>query len=184
MGTSTVCSQGVMACDKPVALLQGRAFTEREGEREICPIVPITVLRRGMRVCPCVCARVSPHPPLQTSPPSPPSLSLSHPLSCAHSLIPSRAEKAGRAAPRSGTPVLKLTHAAGRPVDTLRATGSGRRGVMEMVHQAIYSLPQYGFSDLLSSHQGNKQTRLFPFHLVCWLQIFSLSFERQKLCIC
>lgn len=162
---------GVMACDKPVALLQARAFTQRE--REICLIVPITVLRRGMRVCPCVCAPVSPHPPLQTSPPSPPSLSLSHPLSCAHSLIPSRAEKAGRAAPRSGTPVLKLTHAADRPVDTLRVTGGGRSGVMEMVHQAIYSLPQYGFSDLLSSHQGNKQTQLFILYLACWLLIWS-----------
>lgn len=120
-----------------------------------------------MRACPCVCARVSPHPPLQTSPPSPPSLSLSHPLSCAHSLIPSRAEKAGRAAPRSGTPVLKLTHAAGRPANTLRATGGGRGGVMEMVHQAIYSLPQYGFSDLLSSHQGNKHKRLLPLFFQC-----------------
>lgn len=162
MGTSTVCSRGSW----PVTSLwpfykPEPSQRERKREREICPIVPITVLRRGMRVCPCVCARVSPHPPLQTSPPSPPSLSLSHPLSCAHSLIPSRAEKAGRAAPRSETPVLKLTHAAGRPVDTLRATGLGRRGVMEMVHQAIYSLPQYGFSDLLSSHQGNKRTETY-----------------------
>lgn len=27
---------------------------------------------------------------------------------------------------------------------------------MEMVHQGIHSLPQYGLCDLLSSHQGNK----------------------------
>lgn len=34
---------------------------------------------------------------------------------------------------------------------------------MEMVHQAIYSLPQYGLSDLLSSRQGNNNCFLFLF---------------------
>lgn len=160
MGTSTVCSLGSW----PVTSLWPFYKPEpSQRGREICPIVPITVLWRGMRVCPCVRARVSPHPPLQTSPPSSPSLSLSHPLSCAHSLSLSRAAKASSASPCSGTPVLKLTHAAGRRVDTLPTSDGGRGEVMEMVHQAIYSLPQYGFSDLLSSHQGNKQAQLFPF---------------------
>lgn len=34
---------------------------------------------------------------------------------------------------------------------------------MEMVHQAIYSLPQYGLSDLLSPRQGNNNCFLFLF---------------------
>lgn len=67
---------GVVPCVKPVAF-----------QRDL-PIVLITVVMEG-GMCVCVC---SSQPPLQTSPPSPPSLSLSHPLSCAHSLILSQAK--------------------------------------------------------------------------------------------
>ncbi|TKS84341.1 Rho GTPase-activating protein 24 [Collichthys lucidus] len=35
---------------------------------------------------------------------------------------------------------------------------------MEMVHQANYSLPQYGLSDLLSSHQGGDKERMTANH--------------------
>lgn len=62
-------------------------------------------------------------------------------------------QKSGRAAPQSRTPILKLTQTSWTlwPIQGSSLWECG--GNMEMVHPAIYSLPQYGFSDL-SAQQG------------------------------
>lgn len=146
---------GVMPCVKPVA------FLNPSFHRDL-PIVPITVPKRSIRVCVwlcvwacvwlCVCV-CTPQPPLQTSLPSFPfSFTPSQLCSLTHS---QPGQKTGRAAPQSGTPVLKLTQAAGTLLPIQGASFQACGGDMEMVRQAIHSLPQYGLSDLLSSHQGN-----------------------------
>lgn len=96
--------------------------------------------------------------------PCPPSLSLSHPLSCAHSLILSRGQNLAELLLQLGTLVLNLTQAA-RTVLLIQEASfpdchrQERRGGMAVVHQAIHTLPKYGPSDLLSSHQGKKKLK-------------------------
>lgn len=92
---------------------------------EICPLFP---LQRSQAVCVDL-----PNPPPQTSPPSPPSLSLSHPLSCAQQLILSSAKKTGAAVPQSGTPVPKadpddrdpVTHLGSFYFEVVKGDGDG-----------------------------------------------------------
>lgn len=92
---------------------------------EICPLFP---LQRSQAVCVDL-----PNPPPQTSPPSPPSLSLSHPLSCAQRLTLSSAKKTGAAAPQSGTPVPKadpddrdpVTHLGSFYFEAVKGDGDG-----------------------------------------------------------
>lgn len=92
---------------------------------EICLLFP---LQRSQAVCVDL-----PNPPPQTSPPSPPSLSLSHPLSCAQRLTLSSAKKTGAAAPQSGTPVPKadpdnrdpVTHLGSFYFEAVKGDGDG-----------------------------------------------------------
>lgn len=135
---------GVMPCAKPVAFLNPSL------QRDL-PIVPITVLKRGM----CVFVAVfSPTPSsnLTSLPSFPFSFTPSQLCSLTHS---KPGQKLAEQLLQSGTPVLKLTQTAGTLLPIQGAFFQECGGDMEMVHQAIYSLPQYGFSDLLSSHQGN-----------------------------
>ncbi len=159
---------GVVPCVKPVAFLNPNLHRD-------LPIVPITVPEeKHVRVCACVyvCVCVcTPQPPLQTSPPS---LSLSHPLSCAHSLILSRAKNwQSCSSVRNSRPQVNpggqdsVTHSGSF---SLQECG----GDMEMVHQAIHSLPQYGLSELLSSHKGNYNKGVIWLFWACWWLYVSL----------
>lgn len=79
-------------------------------------------------------AWISPTPLLRPHlPPSPPSLSLSHPLSCAQQLTLSSAKKTAGAAPQSGTPVPKadpdgrdpVTHLGSFYFEAVKGDGDG-----------------------------------------------------------
>lgn len=137
---------------------------------EICPLFPLQCSR-------AVCVDL-PNPPPQTSPPSLPPLLpfLFHtPSAVLSSSLWARPKKPPEQLPSQELPSPKLIQTAGTLWPICGASILKRWREMEMVPPAIYSLPQFGLSDLLSTHPGNNDPcMLWPsdseFSLNFWLE--------------
>lgn len=143
----------VMPLIKPAALLNQSLHKD-------LPIVPITALAHGMRG--------SPQPPLLRLhlPPLLPFL-FHTPSAVLSSSLWARPKKTVEQLPGQEllSPKLIQTARTLRPIRGSFYFEAVKRE-MEMVHPAIYSLPQFGFSDLVSTHPGN--------NYLCMLWLFSV----------